>query len=950
MRFFVSILSLSLICQLTLADEKGIEFFESKIRPVLVQHCYECHAADSKAIKGNLLLDSAVSLRQGGDTGPAISPEHPEESLLLESLKYESFEMPPAGKLPDAVIKDFETWLKMGAPDPRTDSAPPSIGKQGIDFDAAREFWAFQPPESHVVPTVEAKGWTHNWIDHFILSRLEEQGISPIEDANRATLLRRLAFDLTGLPPTAGALQTYLNDDQKSLDAYIDQLLSSQQFGEHWGRHWLDVARYADSNGGDFNATFHNAWRYRNYIIDSYNQDRPFNEIIVEHIAGDLLPFESEKQRERQLVATGFLMMGTKMLSERDKEKLTMDVVDEQISSIGSAFLAMTMGCARCHDHKFDPIPTSDYYAMAGILKSTHTLEGEFQQYVSRWVQPELPIDPKHAEELKTHNAAVRDLKAKLKLAQAEIKKLEENSSRSSVLQQGIVIDNVDAVLVGEWKESTHTKSYVGAGYVHDDKQDLGKKSVTFKTTLPKSGEYEVRVSYTGIAGRATNVPVLIMHANGEEIVKVNQAQSPPIQNLFKALGIWHFNTEQPALVKISNEATDGYVVVDAVQFVPKSELETEMQVDSSGNLTLVENAKSELKQLENSLKELEKNAPPPAPLALAVQEAKECTDCSICIRGEHKNLGETVPRGFLTVASYENSPSIEKSSSGRMELAQWIADSRNPLTARVYVNRVWQHLLGEGIVRSVDNFGHLGQRPSHPELLDQLAVEFIQNNWSTKWLVREIVLSHTYQLSSQYDSDRWNIDPENALLWRAHRKRLSAEAIRDAILSASAELELSPGIEPMKGMGDLVTVNKVDDSGYEQKQSQKRTIYDPVVRNELPSLMRVFDFADPDFVSGRRAETTVPAQALWMLNGPFVKDKSALITKRLFETEAQNLEERVDDLYVLTLGRPAQAQEKSVAVEFLSLSDDTNALNNVVVWTDLTHAILASSAFRMLD
>jgi hypothetical protein len=938
------------------ADPAGVQFFEAKIRPVLIKHCYECHSADSKSLKGGLLVDTADGLKKGGDSGPSVYPGKPEDSVLLQAIQYENYEMPPSGKLPDDVIKDFERWISMGAPDPRTEAGGRPAAKAGIDIDAGKAFWAFQPVEPHVTPPVKDEAWPRTWIDRYVLSQLEAKGLKPQPPADRATLLRRISYDLVGLPPTEEALSSLLeNDDPQALEAYVDDLMRSPQFGEHWGRHWLDVARYADSNGGDFNATFHDAWRYRNYIIDAYNADRPFHELIVEQIAGDLLPASNDADRERQLVATGFLMLGAKMLSERDKEKLRMDVVDEQVSSVGGAFLGMTLGCARCHDHKFDPIPTRDYYALAGIFRSTQVLDGEIQKYVSNWVKQPLPIDPQHAVALKEHQEKSKDLTARIKAAEEEVKKQKASDSLSSSLDQGIVVDNEEAEVVGQWKASVLSKQFVGKGYIHDDKQDKGQKQVTFRKNLPADGEYEVRIAYPGSNGRATNVPVTIVHAAGETTVSVDQSQVAPLEKLLKPIGRFEFNADKQAEVTISNAGTEGYVIVDAVQFVPVKDLDAVAKKKPSDDPKAVElarQAQKELDRLKQEQKDLTAAAPKLAPVAFAVNDAPQKGDCNICIRGETNMLGPKVPRGFLQVAMFDEPPAIAPDESGRLALARWVADSRNPLTARVYVNRVWHYLMGAGLVRSVDNFGMLGERPTHPELLDQLAVEFVAHNWSTKQLVRRIVLSQVYQLSSGYDETSWNADPENKLLWRANRKRVPAEAIRDSMLAAGDALDARPTASPVAGLGTLVTVNRPDDAGYSQKEANVRTVYAPVIRTELPSLLRVFDFADPDFVTGQRSETNVPAQALWMLNGEFVVAQSSRVVDRALKVELSTVGERVEQLYRLTLGRPPTPQEAMIAQKYVdekgleSLTDDKAK----VVWKDLVHAIFASSSFRMVD
>lgn len=953
MRFLFSLTLSGLLAVSTQAtvlqasDPQQIEFFESRIRPVLIEHCYECHSAESDSIKGGLLVDSAPGLLKGGESGPAIVAGAPQESLLLEAMKYESYEMPPDGKLSPQILADFEQWIAMGAPDPRNDARPSHDAAKGVDVEKGREFWAFQPPEPHVIPEIPEPQLAHNWIDHFVIAQLHDAGLEQVPVAERATLLRRIAYDLTGLPPRPDDIERYLyTDEPTTIENYIDRLLQSPQYAEHWGRHWLDVARYADSNGGDFNATFHHAWRYRNYVIETFAADRPFTQFILEQIAGDLLDSTDDAQRERQLVATGFLMLGAKMLSERDKEKLRMDVVDEQISTIGSAFLGMTLGCARCHDHKFDPIPTTDYYALAGILRSTQTLDGEIQKYVSNWTRQPLPLSSEHQLALDEFQQQSARLEKEIKARKQELKAHEADSSKSQILGQGILIDDAQATLVGDWKASTYSKNFIGDGYIHDDRKDRGNKKVIFEVDIPADGEYELRLAFPGSKGRASNVPVRIVYGTGETQIQVDQTKQAPILTMLKPIGRFPFRQDAPAIVEISNTDADGYVIVDALQLVPVEDLDAPDDPQAAQAVADVAALKQTIDDLETQLKQLQKNAPPPAPLALAVREEKQPGDYFVCIRGEHRNLGDKVQRGFLTVADFEDAPTIATDQSGRLELARWIADPRNPLTARVYVNRVWSHLLGEGLVRSVDNFGQLGQRPTHPLLLDQLAVEFVEHNWSTKWLVKQILLSRTYQLSSQHDEATWQHDPENRLLWRANRKPLPAESLRDTMLLAAGELDPARGGPPVAHLGTLVTKNTADDQGVEQTSTTMRTLYQPVIRNELPALMRVFDFADPDFVSGKRSHTTVPTQALWMLNGPFIREQSRKVIQRIDERQFSTDSERTEHLYRFVMGRPPTPEEVELTREYLGADDDRQD----ELWVDLAHALFASSAFRMLD
>jgi hypothetical protein len=933
-------------------DARGIEYFEMHVRPLLVKHCYECHSGE-KEIKGRLSLDSRSGWETGGDSGAAIVPGNLEESLLIEAIRYESYEMPPKGKLSDADIAVFEKWVEMGAPDPR-DGSTPDAAPSNFDIDEARQFWAFQLPEPHRPPAVKETAWPRDDIDRFILARLEERDLVPAADVDAARWLRRITYDLTGLPPTPQEMAAFLADsDADAREKVVDRLLASPQFGVHWGRHWLDVARYADSNGSDFNATFFNAWRYRNYVIDSFNRDKPFDRFVREQIAGDLLGGSSDDERAEQLIATTFLTVGPKMLSERDKMKLTMDVVDEQIDSVGKAFLGMTLGCARCHDHKFDPIPTEDYYALAGIFRSTITLEGESQQYVSAWVETPLPISAELARAIEEHKQHKDRLNVQLTEAKDRLKQTEAQLAQLDLGRQGVIVDDVDAKVVGDWKDSKYSPNYVGAGYIHDEKTGKGEKSVTWTPNLPHAGEYEVRISFAGGSGRDSAIPVKIVHAAGSHDLKLDQSQTPPINKLFKSLGTFRFEAGSQGSVTLSTEGTTGFVIADAVQFIPQDQTPAPEEVaDASDELPklrkTVAGLNDQVKKLEADLKKHDAEAPV-VPTAMAAREAPEIGDCEIFIRGEIRHRGKVVDRGFLRVVSDSAGQVERKDESGRRELADWIARSDNPLTARVMVNRIWQNMLGEGIVRSVDNFGHLGEAPSHPELLDTLAVEFVENGWSVKSLVRRIALTRTYAMSTQYDSRAFELDPDNRLLWRANRKRLPAEALRDSMLQFSDRLDLSPGESPVAGMGRLAVDNSKQELTGDKTETLRRSVYLPIVRNQLPSFLTVFDFADPDLTTGRRPETNVPSQSLFLLNDPFVKQQAAFTAQRILAAESED-DGRVDAVFHLILGRPAGEDERRRIVEFVSETVGGDVKQQPDAWRQVVQSLLASTEFRMLD
>jgi hypothetical protein len=490
-------------------SDPGIDFFEKKIRPILVEHCYECHSTAAKKDKGKLLVDSKAGLIKGGESGPAIVPGKPNESWLIKGVRYSDpeFQMPPKGKLPAEVIADLEKWIAMGAPDPRGGAAV-QITKYGPSVEEGRKFWAFRPPKRHPVPAVKDKAWARGTIDQFLLAKLEGAGLAPAPEADKATLLRRTYFALIGLPPTPAQIDAFLRDTAPDAFARaIDQLLASPHFGEIWGRHWLDVARYAESTGGGRSLLLKDAWRYRDYVIRAFNLDKPFDAFLREQIAGDLLPWKTAEDRRDNLTATGYLLLGPHNYERQDKPVLEMDIIDEILDTLGKSTLGMTIGCARCHDHKFDPIPTKDYYALAGIFKSTRFI---VHDNVSKWLSQPLPMSPLEELVAKKHDAAVAALKEKIVLAKAAERKAGKDATtfvKGAIDPRelpGIVVDDEQAKKVGSWKHSTYSGNYIGKGYLYDDRGFKDNKTLTFIPEIPKSGVYEVRLAYVPHNNRAS--------------------------------------------------------------------------------------------------------------------------------------------------------------------------------------------------------------------------------------------------------------------------------------------------------------------------------------------------------------------------------------------------------------------------------------------------------------
>ncbi len=904
-------------------DPAAVEFFEKKIRPVLTQHCAGCHSADAQKngkLKGGLYLDSRDGVLKGGDSGPALVPGKPADSLILKTLKYDGdVQMPPKGKLPEPVVKDFEKWIAMGAPDPRAGAATAPKRQIGLSIEEGRKFWAFKLPQQPQVPKASA-----NAIDAFVQAKLEANNLKPAPEADRATLVRRLYYDLIGLPPSPEEVDQFVND--KAADAYeklVDKLLASPQFGERWGRHWLDVARYAESvtlRG----FVFKEAWRYRDYVIDAFNADVPFDRFIKEQIAGDLLPAADSAARARHLIATTFLQLGNTNLEEQDKKQLRMDVVDEQLDVITKGFLGQTVTCARCHDHKFDPIPTRDYYALAGILRNAKAME---HANVSRWVEVPLPADPLTEAEIKKHEKEVAALAARV--AAARLKAGPNIASGVLAVKDvpGIVVDDAQAKKVGVWTLSTHNKTYIGAGYIHDGDEKKGEKTLTFQPEVVPAGRYEVRLAYAPGGNRADKVPVHVFSADGENTVHVDMKKNPPIDGRYISLGEYRFEKGGQAYVIVSNEDTKGHVCPDAVVF---------LSLDKKEQGTDKKDAKpaGDLKALEAELKRLVESGPK-RDLAMSVTEEPVIEDTKVHVRGNVHNLTEVAPRGFLTVALHGTPPAIPKAQSGRVQLAEWIASRDNPLTARVMANRVWYWLMGDGIVRTVDNFGTTGELPSNPELLDHLALSF-QRDWSVKKLVRAIVLSRTYRQSATGAAATVTADPENRYFGRANRRRLEAECIRDTVLVVSGQLD------PTRG-GLTFAPSLAADYGY-KANSNRRSVFLPQFRNAMPEMLEVFDCADPSTVTGKRNSGTIAPQALYMMNSPFVLDQSKHAAARLLAEKHLDDAARLTRAYRLALGREPTAGEREVAQRYLKGKPEKDA------WSALFHALFASAEFRYVN
>lgn len=792
------------------------EFFEKKIRPLLLTHCMECHS--EKKVKGQLRMDSRASLLKGGETGPAVVPGKPEASLLIKAVHYKSEElkMPPKGKLKDSEIADLEKWIKEGAVWPHSATGETKTDPQAPLFtEEQKKFWAFQPIQKPQPPQVKNAAWVKTPIDAFILAELEKKNLKPNTPAEKRVLLRRVTYNLTGLPPTPEETQAFLNDSSPdSWSKVIDRLLNSPAYGERWGRHWLDVARYADSNGLDENTAFGNAWRYRDYVIKSFNADKPYNEFILEQIAGDLLP--DAHQNPDRLTATGFLSLGPKLLAEPDKQKMKLDIADEQLDTIGKSILGLTLGCARCHDHKFDPIPTRDYYSLLSIFTSTRTMEN--LSTVAKTYERPLP----NSENPKLK--AERD--ARLKIATDALNQFTANPP------------------AGFWAPLVKLLEL---------KQAVEK----IRAEIPK--------------------PIMVLAV----------AENP-----------------QYPEVKADGKARNLFVQIRGNYLTPGEE----------------------------------------APLILPR-----------ILAGENQTPLLPSNNDPLPLQTNETRYGSSRPSSGRLELARWLSDPKNPLTARVIVNRVWQHHFGEGLVRSPDNFGKLGDRPSHPELLDWLASKFIEEGWSFKKLHRLILSSAVYQMSSAAHPEAFLIDPDNRLLSRYPRRRLEAEAIRDGILAVSGKLDRTLGGSLLyNGNFSYVSTNPTTDQ--QRYDHNRRSVYIPIIRGVLFDFFQAYDFPEPSVPNGKRATTVVSSQTLFMLNNPFVEKQARELATRLISQSA-SIEDRLQKVYELAFCRSITSEEiakvKSSLQEWdrkLEAREKDGKKRELEVWTFFCKTLFATNEFIYLD
>lgn len=1100
------------------ATPEAIEFFESKIRPLLHQRCVECHS-DSNAESG-LSLESKEGLLRGGKLGAAVTPGKPKESLLISAVNHDEFlKMPPKDKLATSDLALLTKWVAMGAPWPELSNENKTAPKmtevanepEHAQFTAEQKsFWAYQPLRRPAVPSTLkplVSDEAPSPIDHFILEKLQAKGLTPSPAANKRDLIRRATYDLTGLPPTEEEIEQFVSDDSPgAFAALLDRLLASSRYGEKWGRHWLDVARFADSNGLDENIAYANAYRYRDYVVDSLNCDKPYDRFVQEQIAGDLLPPVDEKFAARanpfdRFVATGFLSIGAKMLAEDDPVKMQMDIIDEQLSTLCQAFMGMTIGCARCHDHKFDPLPTADYYALAGIFKSTQTMENH--RVVARWFERPLATDSE-LEQVKQIDQEVSALKKSIaELNQSTKKRVtdEIRKSAGSALFATTQASEFARRSTGQLKRGLTKTSEpypVNAGYalieaegfhrgdVIPESENYGKDIGVIISRGGASAEYDLNVEHEGryaieLRYAAADRRPIRIHVDGKEVQRsaaseVTGSWQPESQVWFVSATVqlsagrhvlrfdskrvfphidkfalvyqtneaWPFGNEPIALSRLGIDIGISYPILamwqtylqqlskeestvvpffslwkkfsaidtnfqtEAARLLAQLESESPLRTEAPAVLrdallavkpttlnqvaTAYQNAidtligaegnaegnadlqklredvlggnsplagpkneferfytvdeKSSSDELNAKVAEVEKRRPQ-FPMAMGVAESKP-EDLRIHLRGSHVVLGKLVSRRFPQVLTGDSQPTIVPSASGRLEFAEWMTRPDHPLTSRVIANRIWHWHFGRGIVPSVDNFGMLGQKPTHPELLDWLACELVENGWSLKHLHRTIMLSRTYQMSTRLQEAGYEADPENELLWRFRRRRLMGEETRDSIIAVGTGLDQTM-YGTLMSVENHAYVNSTGTASTLNYNNARRSVYLPVIRSGVFDVLQTLDFPDPSMTSGERQTSTVAPQALLMMNSDLVHEQSLAIAEQLLKSPLDETQ-RILAIYSRILKRQPSAEELSAATNFIHSSGLSAESNAATAWQSLCRVLISSNEFSYIE
>lgn len=1027
-------------------DQETLEFVETKVRPLLEARCFECHASNSKEVKGGLLLDSTAAIRKGGESGPAVVPGKPGESLLIEAINYDGYEMPPRSKLPAGEIEILTKWVRLGAPLPGTSKAMAGKPRPFPLQQRMAEHWSWHPIKDHSPPTVRDKGWPTDDIDRFILSRLERKGLKPAAPADRRTLVRRIYFDLIGLPPTPEQVAKFAGNpkpDQEAVGELIDELLASPHFGERWARHWMDLVRYAETLGHEFDYPLRHAHEYRDYLIRAFNADVPYDQFATEHIAGDLMPNARRHPTEdfnESIIGTGFWFFGEAKHAPVDAKGEEAAMVDNQIDVFSKTFLGLTVSCARCHDHKFDAISAADYYALSGFLQSSRKDVGLLdpgQRIASGRKKMETLIaagskvvNEAIAEQVRNPDAAKvraffeRTPDPELRKVEHPLYVLAATAGVTSANELAKIDEVKQAVSAAVDRHTQSRERFETFADFSDGAPadwfytgEAIKESVTngtewkWQKTDKISRHRPGRLNSARVSGKLQGVlrsPTFTLNHN--QIVYRTSGQDVQVRVIIEGYWMNEFNglLFNGAKLDVKTGGADRWVrqggdvsrykgarchieVIDwsgggfALQeiaftnggpdptpVVPKSSVEIlksnprsfdelfekTAQFARAGvngrnraaagllnsmidaGLVDISGARAALDPVREQLSSLEKGMPNPRRV-LAIADGSAENE-RLFVRGSHKNLGDVVPRRSLE--AFRADDMQREPGSGRLLLAKQLFDGSNPYPARVMANRIWHHLFGSGIVASPDNFGVLGKRPTHPELLDHLAKSFESDGWSIKRLIKRLMLTRTYQMASVGDDGADTADPENLLRHRAAVRRLQGEPIRDALLAISGRLDrrMYGGSVPvhlthfMQGRGRPKN-GPLDGNG-------RRSVYIKINRNFLSPLMLAFDTPIPFTTIGRRGNSNVPAQALILLNDPFVTQQAELWAKRTMK-EASDTQARVERLYESAFARSPTADELKQAADFVSSQGD-----KLAAWKDLCHVLINTKEFIFLN
>ncbi|MBI2679436.1 MAG: PSD1 domain-containing protein [Candidatus Solibacter usitatus] len=872
------------------------EFFEMRVRPVLVKNCYACHTGSRL---GGLEMDSRAALIKGGNSGPAIVPGKAEESLLIKAVAqtHERFKMPPSGKLKDEEIADLKAWIGAGAVWPETKPTQAAApGKQYVIKPEQRAFWSFQPVKKSAPPQVKDKAWARTPIDAFILAKLEEKGLKPARPADKRTLIRRATFDLIGLPPKPEDVDAFLKDN--SPDAFrkvVDRLLGSKEYGERWGRYWLDVARYSDDRLNSTNDDpYPNAFRYRDWVIQAFNDDMPYDLFVKAQIAGDLLP-----DKEKLIAGLGFYALSPEFQEDR-------------VDATSRGFLGLTVACATCHDHKFDPIPTKDYYGMLGVFQSTKLYD--------------YPLAPKDVVD------AYDNQKKKVTEQELALKEfLEAQSKQLSMIFAGRASKYFMAArrMIGAEKENVFTV----AAAEHLDAETL-ERLVRYLSVPVREHPYLKAWDALCKPGKCDAPEADLRKAANEfqeALVAVDKERKAIDQeNLIRLGGTKDrekiLNTEVLSLSRDKFFLWRDFYSTEPLMETYKLDGGV-FRYSGKGLERFLEGEwKEHLTAMRADLDALKKAMPPEYPYLHTVQDVEQPKDIRVQIRGNPDNLGDEAPRRFLMILS-DGEPKHFAKGSGRLELAEGIASASNPLTARVLVNRIWQGHFGQGIVRTPSNFGQLGERPTHPELLDYLAARFVENKWSIKSLHREMMLTAAYALSADRSEKNELADPENRLLWHFQRHRLDVEALRDSLLFAAGTLDSKTGGAPAR---------------LTEETNDKRTVYGFVSRRRLDGTLSLFDFANPNMSSEGRIVTNTPLQRLYFLNSEFIMRQAAALSARVAKEGGPDDAGRIRRAYRLLYDRDPEPREVQLGLEFLKSGE--------AAWPKYAQVLLSSNEFYFVN